>query len=161
MSFNAKFLFHKLYYCGMHSYISIVNNAQAEYIIDATFYQYKNMHQTGTLVINVNNIIHGLKINYTSRLIMFAESVTTDGQCFGAQYSDPYDTWQNVVQRIITISLNSYQTIINLETNQIHLKSGTICQYSDTNCEDIEEKYIYWNTIPVDNCKFNHYDVKD
>jgi len=71
------------------------------------------MHQTGTLVINVSNIIHGLKVNYTtSRPIIFAGSVTSDGQCFGAQYSDPYGTWQNVVvQGIITISLNSYQAI--------------------------------------------------
>jgi len=150
-----------VYYCGMHSHVSTVNNAQAEYIIDTTFDQCKNMHQTGTLVINVNNIIHGLKVNYTtSRPIIFAGSVTTDGQCSGAQYSDPYGTWQNVVvQGIITISLNSYQATINLETNQIHLKSGTTCQYSEANCIDIEGKYTFWNTIPADNCKFNYYDV--
>jgi len=34
---NAKFLFQELYYCGMHSYVSTVNNARAEYIIDTTF----------------------------------------------------------------------------------------------------------------------------
>jgi len=101
------------------------------------------MHQT--LVSSVNNIIHGLKVNYTtSRPIIFVGSVTTDGQYVSEQYSDSYSIWQNVVvQRIIIISLNSYQTIINLETNQIHLKSGTICQYSNTNCIDIEGKYTY------------------
>ncbi|XP_071573424.1 uncharacterized protein [Temnothorax nylanderi] len=150
-----------IYYCGMHSHIATVTNAQAEYIIDTTVDQCKNMHKTGTLIINVNNVINGLKVNHTtSRPITFAGSATTDGQCFGTQYSDPYGTWQNVVvQGIITISLNSHQAITNIETNQIHLKTGTTCQYSDGNCIDIEGKYTFWETILNDYCKFNHYDV--
>ncbi|XP_071653561.1 uncharacterized protein [Temnothorax longispinosus] len=150
-----------IYYCGMHSHIATVTNAQAEYIIVSTIDQCKNMHKTGTLIINVNNVINGLKVNHTtSRPITFAGSVTTDGQCFGTQYSDPYGTWQNVVvQGIITISLNSHQAVTNIETNQIHLKTGTTCQYSDGNCIDIEGKYTFWETIPNDYCKFNHYDI--
>ena len=31
---------------------------------------------------------------------------------------------------------------INLETNQIHLNSGTICKYSDTNCIDMTEDIL-------------------
>jgi hypothetical protein len=119
------------------------------------------MHNTGTLVINVSNILYGLKVNQTtSRPVTFAGSATTDGQCSGAQYSDAYGTWQNVVvQGIVTVSLNSHQAVINMETNQIHIKTGTTCQYSDGNCVDIEGRYTYWETIPNDHCKFNHYDV--
>ena len=43
--------------------------------------------------------------------------------------------------------------------NKIHLKLGTICQYSDGNCIDIEGRYTFWETIKNDHCKFNHYDV--
>src|SRR5436190_21377862 len=37
-----------IYYCGMHSHISTVLNAQAEYIVETTLDQCKSMHQTGT-----------------------------------------------------------------------------------------------------------------
>lgn len=108
-----------IYYCGMHSHISTVTNAQAEYILEVTSDQCKNMHLTGMFSIGVNNIIYSLKKNQTTtRPVTFAGSASSDGQCSGAQYSDPYGTWNNViVQGTITITLNSYRTTINLETN--------------------------------------------
>ncbi|EFN77719.1 hypothetical protein EAI_03510, partial [Harpegnathos saltator] len=82
------------------------------------------------------------------------------GQCFGAQYSDIINIQQNViVQGTIIITLQSYNAPINLETNQIHLNSGTKCQYSDKRCSDIEGKSNFWESIPHDFCKFNHYDL--
>ena len=106
-----------IYYCGMNSHISTVSNAQAEYILETTLDQCKGMHNTGTLVINVNHIINGLRVNQTtSRPITFAGSVNSNGLCYGTQYSDPYGTWQNVVvQGIITITLNSYQASVNID----------------------------------------------
>ncbi|XP_070516614.1 uncharacterized protein [Cardiocondyla obscurior] len=150
-----------VFYCGMHSHVSIVNNAFAEYILDTSIDQCKTMHKTGTLIVNTNNIISGLKINQTTtRPIIFAGSVTTDGKCYGTQYSDPYGTWQNVVvQGIIKITLSSHRAVTNIETNQIHLNTGTACQYSEGECIDIEGKFSYWETIPHDHCKFNNYDV--
>lgn len=50
-----------IYYCGMHSHIATVSNAQAEYILDTTLDQCKSMHKTGTLIINVNNVIKDRK----------------------------------------------------------------------------------------------------
>jgi len=126
----------------MHSHISIVNNAQAEYIIDTTFDQCKNMHQTGTLIINVSNIIHVLKTNYTTSFFNYFCGISNYGWTMFRSAIDPYGTWQNVVvQGIITISLNSYQAN-KFRNNQIHLKSGTICQYSDANCIDWGEIHI-------------------
>lgn len=150
-----------VYYCGMHSHISTVNNAHAEYIFDTTLDQCKTMHRTGTLVINVNNVISGLKINMTStRPITFAGSVSTDGKCSGVQYSDPYGTWQNVVvQGTITISLASHRAMVSIDANQIHLSTGSICRYSSGNCVDIVGRYTFWETIPNDHCRFGHYDV--
>lgn len=150
-----------IYYCGMHSHVSTVHNAQAEYIVDTSLDQCKDMHRTGRYVISVNNFVSGLKVNQTTvRPTTFAGSVTSDGKCSGAQYSDPYGTWQNViVQGTVRMSLSSHQAITNTETNQLHLKSGSVCKYSDGNCVDIEGRDTYWDTIPIDYCKFNHYDV--
>lgn len=150
-----------IYYCGMHSHVSTVANAQASYIAETTFNHCIEMHQTGILLWDMHNIIHNLKINSTtSRPLTFAGSITADGKCSGAQYSDNYGTWQNVVvQGTITITLQTYKASINLETNQIHLNSGTICQYTDQKCIDIEGRSTFWESIPRDFCKFNYYDV--
>ena len=103
------------------------------------------MHLTGVFSINTNNFIYGLKINQTTtRPTTFAGSMSSDGRCSGAQYSDPYGTWDNViVQGTTTITLTSYQTTINLETNQVRLRSGTICLYTDTTCMDIDGGHTF------------------
>lgn len=68
-----------IYHCGMHSHISAVANAHADYILDTTAEQCKQMHQTNAFTINASNMIYGLKVNYTtSRPITFAGSVTSD-----------------------------------------------------------------------------------
>jgi len=148
-------------YCGMHSHVSIVNNAYAEYILDTSADQCRTMHKTGTLIINVENIITGLKVNQTtSRPLTLAGSASADGRCSGAQYSDPYGTWQNVVvQGIIKITLSSHKAATNIDTNQIHLNSGTACPYAEGECTDIEGMYNLWEVIPTDNCKFTNFDV--
>lgn len=82
----------------MHSHVSTVNNAQAEYILQTTVDQCKNMHLTGIYSIDSSNSIHDLRINQTTiRPVIFTGSVRSDGQCSGAQYSDLYGTWDNVV----------------------------------------------------------------
>ncbi|KYN19400.1 hypothetical protein ALC57_08270 [Trachymyrmex cornetzi] len=150
-----------IYYCGMHSHLSTVRNAQAEYILEITAEQCKKMHLTGIFSFDIHNYIYGLKVNQTTmRPTIFAGSANSDGRCSGAQYSDLYGAWDNViVQGTTTITLTSYQTSINLETNQIRLKSGTICPYTDATCMDIDGGHTFWKTLPTDHCKFNHYDV--
>jgi len=76
------------------------------------------MHKIKTLIINVNNVINELRVNQTSRPIIFTGSVTTDGKCSGTQYSDSYGSWQNVVvQGIITVILTSYRAMTNNKSN--------------------------------------------
>ncbi|KYN13162.1 hypothetical protein ALC57_14657 [Trachymyrmex cornetzi] len=145
----------------MHSHLSTVKNAQAEYILKITAEQCKKMHLTGIFSFDIHNYIYGLKVNQTTtRPTTFAGSANSDGRCSGAQNSDLYGAWDNViVQGTTTITLTSYQTSINLETNQIRLKSGTICPYTDATCMDIDGGHTFWKTLPTDHCKFNHYDV--
>ena len=39
------------------------------------------------------------------------------------------------------------------------MRSGTICLFSDGHCIDQEGGYTFWNTVPVDNCKFQQYSI--
>jgi len=47
----------------MHSYVFDVHNAHADYIIETILDQCKNMHKTGTIIVNVNDVINGLRVN--------------------------------------------------------------------------------------------------
>ncbi|RLU21202.1 hypothetical protein DMN91_005575 [Ooceraea biroi] len=136
-------------------------NAQADYILDTTSSQCRQMHQTGIYSISASNFLYGLKVNQTTtRPVTWAGSVTLDGQCLGAQYSNPYGKWNNViVQGTLTITLASYYTAINLETNHVHLRSGTTCTYTYSSCMDIDGRHTFWESIQQDHCKFNQYDV--
>jgi len=56
------------------------------------------MFQDGTLTIGNSGIIDGLKPNTSdSCSVMLAGSIKNDGSCQGTQYSDPYETWDNVI----------------------------------------------------------------
>jgi len=135
-------------------------NAQTEYILEITENQCKKMHLTGIFSIDTNKYIYGLRVNHNVKPTTFAGSANLDRRCSGAQYSDPYGTWNNViVQGTTIITLISYQTAINLEINQIRLKSGTICLYTDTICMDIDGRHTFWKILSTDHCKFNHYNI--
>lgn len=84
-------------YCGMHSHISIVQNAYMEYVHTVTREACQAAHDHGTFRIG-NTIIDGLLPNSTTlQSIALAGSVTSGGACSGTQYSDPYGTWDSVV----------------------------------------------------------------
>ena len=91
---------------------------------------------------------------------MFAGYINWEGKCNGVGYSDPFGTWENVVvQGTIKISLSAQIAEIKLNSNTIHLRSGTICSLLDGCCIDQERGYTFWNTVPVDNCKFQQYSI--
>ena len=150
-----------IYYCGMNSHISIVLNGENEYINDVSKSACQDVHKTGILKVSESHIIHGIKVNQTvTHSIMLAGYLNGEGKCDGAGYSDPFGTWENVVvQGTIKITLTEQQARINLNTNTIHLRSGTACSLSEGSCIDQEGGYTFWNTIPIDNCKFNQYSI--
>ena len=77
---------------------------------------------------------------------MFAGYINSEGKCNGVGYSDLFDTWENVVvQGTIKISLSEQTAEIKLNSNTIHLRSGTICSISDGYCIDQEGGYTFWN----------------
>ena len=150
-----------MHYFGIHSHVSIVLNGENEYINDVSRSACEDVHKTGILQVTESHIVRDIKINQAiTHSIMFAGYINSGGNCNGVGYSDPFGTWENVVvQGTIKISLSEQTAEIKLNSNTIHLRSGTICLLSDGNCVDQEGVYTFWNTVPVDNCKFQQYSI--
>lgn len=150
-----------IYHCGMHSHVSVVHNGQASYLQDVTYKKCLQMHAEGMIKIGISDIIDNLKPNQTHyRSVTLAGRISVDGTCKGAQYSDFYGTWEDVVvQAQVTISLRSAHVPVNLKTGRIFLKSGTVCVLKDGHCVDSNDGHTFWEPIPVRACQFEQYDV--
>lgn len=150
-----------IYYCGMHSHISIVQNGRKQYLLDITHELCKQMQLNGMFTVGVNTQITGLKRNATdTRSVTLAGRIGVDGECAGTQYSDPYGTWDNVVvQASIKVTLQNYQTPIKISSSEIILRSGLHCKMQDGMCIDTDGAFTFWTPLPEDSCQFNSYDI--
>lgn len=150
-----------IYYCGMHSHVSIVQNGRKEYIREVSADVCKKLHDTGTIFLGNNGLIVGIKENTTSsHSITFAGTVSTDGRCSGTQFSDPYGTWDNVVvQATVKISIRKLELPVKHATNEIIFPSGTRCRVTEGECYDADGMITYWSVLPMDSCHFNRYDI--
>lgn len=82
-----------IYYCGMHSHVSVVHNGKADFIHETGYTLCRRMFQDGTFSLGADNIIHGLRANQTTfHSLTLAGRTNNDGTCKGTQYSDPYGT---------------------------------------------------------------------
>lgn len=150
-----------VYYCGMHSHNSIVNNGRQTYIHELDERACLRLQETGIVQLSPAGIIVGIRKNSTTnRGITLGGSIKNDGQCVGTQYSDSFGNWDNVViQANVKIVITNYQADVNLVNNKIILRSGTQCPLSDGTCFDNEGNSAFWKTEPTDSCQFNRYDV--
>ena len=74
-----------------------------------------------------------------------------DNSCDVGSYSDRFGTWNSVnVEAIIKITLASYIAKVDLENDQILLRTGIGCKYSETNCFDVENGFSYWEYLQSD-----------
>lgn len=149
-----------VHYCGMHSHVSIVNNAYMEYILPITREACQVAHDHGTLRIG-NAIIDGLLPNTTTlRSITLAGRASSDASCAGTQYSDPYGSWDSVVvMGTARISLRSMIVRVKVENNKVYLPSGMKCILNNGNCVDPEGGNTFWNTLPKKYCRTNTFSV--
>lgn len=149
-----------IFHCGMNSHVSVVAHGQLEYLAEVTRDTCEVMHKSGMYRLG-NSLINDLRVNQsTTHSITLAGSIKNDGSCYGTQYSDPYGSWDDVVvQGSVKVTLIEYQATVNLNTNRLNLKSGMTCLLTSQSCIDLEGGQTFWNALPVDNCKFNRYDV--
>ena len=135
-----------IYYCGMDSHVSIVLNGENEYSNDVSRSACQDIYKTSILKISDAHVVHGVKVNQTvTHSIILAGYFNGEGKCDGAEYSDPFRTRENVVvQGTNKITLTGQEAIINLNTNTIHLRSGTVCSLSEGSCIDQGGGYTFW-----------------
>lgn len=150
-----------IYYCGMHSHVSVVQNGYNEYLHDISAHACKRLHQDGTMSFGNGALLTGLKVNATStRTFMLAGSLNQDGTCAGSQFSDPYGSWTNVVvQGLARITLKSGTAAVKVNSNQIRLHSGTTCPLHTGTCIDSEDGHTFWSPMPTSTCHFDQYQV--
>jgi hypothetical protein len=79
-----------VYYCEMHSHVSVVQNGRKIYTHNLGEDRCYLLHQTGAIMIGTA-IISQLATNQTSHhSVTLAGKLGMDGQCSGTQYSDSY-----------------------------------------------------------------------
>jgi len=151
-----------IYYCGMHSHVSIVHNGRRVYLHEVSASNCRRIHETGTIDLGGReSYITGLKSNSTAtRSITLAGSTSMDGRCTGTQFNDPYGTWDNVVvQASIRITLRNFEAPIRRSSDEIILPSGLHCKIASGQCLDTDGGETFWSTVPPDSCHFSHYDI--
>lgn len=149
-----------IYYCGMHSHVSIVHNARREYVQEIGEQVCRRLHETGTIMLGTT-VLDGISNNGTNlRSITLAGSTTMDGKCAGSQYADGYGNWENVVvQASVKITLRSFEASVKRSSGDIILLGGAQCRITEGSCIDAEGSETYWTPLPVDSCHFDKYDI--
>lgn len=130
-----------IYYCGMHSHVSIVHGGKRAYLHEMTISNCKRIHETGTIDLGGRDrYITGLRSNSTStRSITLAARTSVDGRCSGTQYSDPYGTWDSVVvQATVKVTLRDFEASIRRSSDEIILSSGLHCKVAAGTCLDTD-----------------------
>lgn len=150
-----------IYYCGMHSHVSVVHNGRRIYLMDISENTCQAAHVTGIIALTPSLQITGLEPNSTAyRSVTLAGTLAVNGRCSGTQYSDPYGTWDDVtVQASVKITLADYWTSIKVKQDQIMLRDQTTCTLSEGSCLTDENGRAFWMTMPTTDCNFNQYDV--
>lgn len=149
-----------VYYCGMHSHISVVTEGKKKYVKEMGAYNCKKLHETGAITIGTA-LIDRLIANSTNyRSITLAGKALTDGRCSGAQYTDGYGTWDDVVVlATVKITIRTFTATLKRQADKISLPSGTQCIATEGGCNDYDGTESYWTIPTFDSCHFSKYDV--
>lgn len=149
-----------IYYCGMHSHISLVSNSRKQYVQELGNDACRRAHETGTLALSTV-IIDRVTANATNyRSVTLAGKAGIDGTCRGSDYTDGFGTWDNVVvQAAIRVVLKDFEASVKRSSDELMLPSGTRCPASARSCQDADGAETYWTPLPTDTCHFDRYDI--
>ncbi|XP_031777280.1 uncharacterized protein LOC116415870 [Nasonia vitripennis] len=143
--------------CGAFSHSSDVFRGEVKFLDEITGEECKTMHRHRTHKFR-DEMITNLKINATTMHPMtFAGKIDHAGNCEQAgTYMDPYGVYDKVViSGYLKITLKEYEASVNLNTNEIVLRSGTRCTLTQDQC--IKDGYAFWDPVPPTTCEFNKY----
>lgn len=146
--------------CGMFSHTMDVANGKFAYIHEVTQQACLSMHNYGSFSIS-STIITGLKVNQTTtRPVLLAGKLDSNGACSGSAFTDDYGSWSDVVVlATVKITLQDYRATVKIDNNQIMLRSGIHCDLKAGQCTDIEGGNTFWKSVPEDTCKTTNYGV--
>lgn len=149
-----------IYYCGMHSHISLVSNSRKLYIQELGNDVCRRVHETGSLVL-ATTVIDRVTSNSTSfRSVTLAGKAGTDGTCRGADYTDGFGSWNNVVvQATVRVALREFEVSVKRSSDELILPSGVRCSASARSCQDTDGSETYWTPLAADSCHFDRYDI--
>ncbi|XP_046587861.1 uncharacterized protein LOC124293010 [Neodiprion lecontei] len=149
-----------VFHCGMHSHTSAVSYGDIEYIDEISRDACRDLHYARSYRTH-RQLFTQIRLNSTtSRPIVLAGDVDNSGNCKGEHFSDHYGSWNDVVAYgQIFITLQDYEATVNIQRNEIILRSGVRCEYSSGNCIDVEGGNTYWDIIQADRCSFEKYSV--
>lgn len=146
--------------CGMWSHGMDVPNGEYSYVDSISRDVCTDMYREGRIKIGQTEIT-GIKTNGTTRRpVSIAGTITANSECEGVYYSDPYGNWEKVyVVGDVKITLRDYTADVDVETNKVHLRSGTKCELNEGRCIDIDGGNTYWEPYPEDSCNGKRYGV--
>jgi len=126
-----------IFYCGMHSHISLVHNGKKSYVQEIGQRGCQKIQETGIITIGTAVIDRVLLNETLHHSITLAGSVTVDGKCEGTQYTDGYGTWTHViVQAAVKITLKQFKVAVRHSTGVLLLLSGVHCDVQLGRCID-------------------------
>lgn len=139
--------------CSFFGYLEPVENGMAEFLLDLNRDQCKSMHLTRSFAYDTQHVLTDLKLNQTSIRSISLAGNAIDNSCNVGTYSDRFGTWNNVnVESVITITLISYIAKVDIIHDKILLRSGLACKYTETECNDIENGFAFWEHFQYEDC---------
>ncbi|XP_057335847.1 uncharacterized protein LOC130674515 isoform X2 [Microplitis mediator] len=149
-----------IYNCGHWSHVSTVANGHMEYVQEISREACKGILETKTYRTYETTIKDIFLNSTTTQPITLAGNVDLKGNCEAGKFADHYGSWTNVVVHgRISITIQDYLAPVNLQKNEVLLRSGVKCAYSTGSCMDTEGGNTYWNLLETDQCKFNRFKV--
>ncbi|XP_057322535.1 uncharacterized protein LOC130665921 [Microplitis mediator] len=149
-----------IYNCGHWSHVSTVANGHMEYVQEISREACKGILETKTYRTYETTIKDIFLNSTTTQPITLAGNVDLKGNCEAGKFADHYGSWTNVVVHgRISITIQDYLAPVNLQKNEVLLRSGVKCAYSTGSCMDTESGNTYWNLLETDQCKFNRFKV--
>lgn len=149
-----------VYHCGWWDHLIPADNGEQEFLHDTSYDVCQRLHETGTFMYDTVHYITNLRANDTRTTGVDFAGIAGDGKCSGASYADNFGTYSNaLVQGTIKVTLMDFHADVNLDEDEVILRSGTICKYSKNKCLDLVGGYTFWEQPKFTDCFTRTFDI--
>lgn len=150
-------------HCGMHSHSRSVAGGFGRYIHYVRAEACLNAHRFRRLDLAGIGVgtVSSLTLNGTTEVSATLEGhLDTTGKCQGVKFTVNEIQYKDVVvSAAVTIKLNDYIAVANVEENKINLRTGTVCPYGASYCFDDRALEVTWASQGANRCATTGIDV--